>query len=262
MRRALIGTLLAIAAPARAAPDDLVARPIVLAPGELDAELVGEIDLAPGEVFHPTSLAPDAWFGLSDRLTVGVFHSDPSVDRIEPGASFCLITEGTGCDRLYHGGGIDARYEVLAGGLSVAPRARLWLRDVDPARPAMTLGAHVQWTHGRQAVVGDPYLQIGLANTGAGNRAELVLPVTWSIQPARRIAIDVRTGWNADVAVWRDGWHVPAYLGVRALATGELELGAAVGFQSVFGPQATSKQRAAFVTVAWRGRVGCAGPAP
>lgn len=63
---------------------------------------------------------------------------------------------------------------------------------------------------------------------------------------------NTHTGWNSDLAEAKDGWHTPAALGVRAMATSHLELGGEVGFTSILGTQNNPKQRVAFVTIGWR----------
>ena len=248
--RLWIAALVLFARLAHAAPDDLVARPIVLAPGQLDVELTAEIDAAYGK---PISLAPDAWFGVTPRLTLGIVHSGPAIDRLEPGATFCIVSSLPGCSQLYRGSGVDALWSAYDdGALAIAPRARFLLRDVDPWKPALTLGGLARWTRGRWAVWSDPYVQIGLANTSAGNRAALFLPIGVSVQPGCRWSIDARTGFDSDFAVIGDGWYVPAWLGVRARATSHVDVGAAIGFFSALGPQNNATQRAAFLTVGWR----------
>ncbi|HTR52077.1 MAG TPA: hypothetical protein VMJ10_15295 [Kofleriaceae bacterium] len=243
--------LLALAATARAEPADLVARPIVLAPGQLEAALVAEIDLASGEVGTPTSLAPDAWFGATGRLTVGIVNSHSSIDRYDPGASFCLSTLVLACDHAYTGSGLDARYLVLDGPLAIAPRARFLVRDIDPWKPAFTAGALVRWTRGRFAITGDPYVQLGLANVELGNRAQLFVPLAFGVQPLPHWLVTLRTGYDSELDVWSDGYHVPAWLGVTFAALAQLDVGAAVGFASVLGPQASGKERQVFVTIDW-----------
>lgn len=253
----LVVTLVSLSAAAQADPaDDFVARPIVLAHGELEAHLVADINLAPGQLGHSPSLAPDVWVGISPELTVGLFHSNPSVDRFAPGATFCVVHQDTiGCDSTYHGSGIDVRYSALRGPLAIAPRARVTLREIDPFKPALVLGALLRWTRGRFAITGDPYLQLGLANTDLGNRHELYLPVTFAVQPLRRWEVALRTGWNSVLAIWRDGWHIPVAFATCVAATRQLDVGAMLGFSTLLGPQNTAKERALFFTVAWRGVV-------
>lgn len=248
--------LVAASLRAHAAPNDFVARPIVLDRGELDAQLVADINLAPKQIGHPTSLAPDIWFGVLPALTVGVIHSQPSVDRFAPGATFCVVHQPvTGCESTYRGSGLDVRYGALRGDLAVAPRVRMLIRDLDPIKPAATLGALVRWTRGRFAITGDPYLQLGLANTDRGNRHALFVPVSFAVQPLARWELALRTGYNSDLAVWRDGWHVPIVLVTRVAASEHVDAGIMLAFASLLGPQNTAKERALFFTVGWRGAV-------
>jgi len=253
--RLAIAVLVTLASTAHADPDDLVARPIVLAEGQVEANLTVEVDLAPGQIAKPLSLAPDVWFGATDRLTVGIVHSDPAIDRIAPGASLCVGTGVPGCGHIYSGGGIDTLWSLVAGELAVAARVRLLVAEdsiTSVWKPAMTFGALARWTRGRWAVWSDPYLRVPSANADAGNRIALWLPITVSAQPTCRWAIDLRTGWNSDLAVWRDGWHIPAWLGARARASDHVDVGAAFGFYSALRPQNNASQRAAFVMVGWR----------
>jgi hypothetical protein len=228
------------------------AQPLVLGQGQIEADLVVEANLAPGSFAVPLSLAPDVWWGASDRWTVGIIHSDPAIDRFTPGASLCVRTDDMICTHLYRGGGIDVRWSALTGDFALAPRARLLVRDLDPWKPALTLGALAQWVHGRVAVTGDPYLQIGLANRQLGNRTQLFLPVELAVAFAPRWQVDLRTGYTSEVAVWRDGYHIPAWAGLRVAVTPSVEIGGAVGFYTLLGPQATPKERALFVTLGWR----------
>jgi hypothetical protein len=244
----LVATSVVHAGPA----NDIIARPLVLEPGQWHAELVTEINLSEGAITKPTSFAPDVWYGIAPRLTVGLIHSDPSVDRIAPGASFCVRAQLLDCDHFYRGSGIEVLWSALEGPLAVAPRARVLLRDIDPALPAMTLGAALRWTRGRFAISGDPYLRVGLANTDRGNRSALVLPVVFAVQPTCGLALELATGWNSDLAVVTDGWHVPVGLGGRVRITHQLELSSQFGFTSLLGPQNTPKERVLFFAIGWR----------
>jgi hypothetical protein len=259
VRRWLFALILVSPRLAFAQPTDFVARPIVLDERQLDAELVLEVNLAPPLDGKPTSLAPDVWFGVLPQLTIGLVHSGPSVDRFQPGATFCVTHNELSprCVDTYHGSGIDVRYQlaqqpVLDGELAVAPRVRALVRQIDPFKPAVTLGALVRWTRGRFAITADPYLQLGLANTDEGNRHALFVPLTFAVQPLRRWELALRTGFNSDLAVIGDGWHIPVAIATRFALDAHFDLGVMLGFASLLGPQNTAKERALFFTFAWR----------
>lgn len=250
--RVTAALLLVLAAtPAHADATDLVTRPLVLARGELRAQLTLEYSLYERSAGTPLALAPDAWVGVTERLTVGVIHSSQSVDRIGARATFCVRTSELLCDRAYQGSGLDARYAVAPW---AAARVRFLIRDVDPWKPAVTLGTLARWTRGRFAITTDPYLRLGLANRDRGNRAALVLPVWFGVQPTCRWLVELHTGADGDLAVWRDGWHMPFGLAVTARATAALDVRVEAGFQQLYGPQTDIKQRAVMVSVAYGAR--------
>ncbi len=244
---------------ATAEPRDFVSRPLVLRTGELDARVSLETNLEKSRYNRPLSLAPDVWIGVTDRWTVGLAHSNPSLDRIDAGASLCVRHEPGLCDRTYRGGHLDVRWSwregTRDGGLAIAPRARVLLRDVDPVKPAVAAGALVRWTRGRFRISTDPYLRLGLANRDRGNRAAVMVPVWLGIQPTCRWLVELHTGYDGDLAVWPDGWHIPVALVIRVAATASIDVSVEGGASSLLGPQNNIKQRAAMLTIGWRGRV-------
>jgi hypothetical protein len=243
---------------AAAAPDDLIARPLVLDQGQARVDLTAEINFSSNLVGQPTSLAPDLWFGVLPELTVGLIHSDNSLDRIQPGASFCVRTDPIVCPDGYHGSGLDVLYSITAGSFAAAAHARVLLfekplPDDEPSRfvPAVTIGSALRWHRGRWSIDGDPYLQLGVANRPYGNRAQLWLPIVLAVQPIPRLAVEVHTGWNSALAIVGDGYNVPAGVGVRARALWNVDVGALFGFASSLGPQNDVKNRVLFFDLSW-----------
>lgn len=247
MRAQVVAIIVMIAArvePARA-------EPMVLGQGEVYARLVTEVDLAPRRRARPLSLAPDVWFGVTDALTVGVIHSATSVDRIDAGSSFCVRELSTRCSGLYRGSGVDLRMKWTP---HVAWHVRAVLRDVDPVKPAVTAGALLRWTRGTFIVETDPYIRVGLAKRDAGNRDALVVPVWLGRRLGDRASFAVHTGIDGDLAVWRDGWHVPLGLRFEVTPARAIAFGVEGGFTSLLGPQNTADQRAIAVYAAYYAR--------
>lgn len=198
-------------------------------------------------VAHPLSLAPDIWWGATPRLTIGLIHSSQSLDQIDARQSFCLRSGDYGCAHTYLGSGVDARYLVVDAPVQVSPRVRALVRDTDPFKPAVTLGALVRYPFGDWSLTADPYLQLGVANTDEGNRAQLWLPVflQWKW-------VWLHTGWNGELATIRDGWHVPIALGGRYDIDACWAVALEAGFATLLGPQNTPKDRTAILTVSFR----------
>jgi hypothetical protein len=254
VRRTLVA-LAVLAAPssasAGASASDLLTRGLVLDPGEVIAQVAIELGGAAGQLARPLAIAPDAWIGVTPRLTIGLVHSNASLDQIDARASFCFHGDARSCDRVYRGSGVDVRWSWRAGPLAVALRGRLLLRDVDPWKPAVTVGALARWTRGDYAITSDPYLRLGLANRDRGNRAALVVPIWLAIQPAYRWLVAIHTGWDAELAILHDGWHIPLALEVVTRVTDHLDLGLAAGFPHLGGPQNNLAERAISVTLAY-----------
>lgn len=215
------------------------------------ADVVVEVDLAPGHIAHPTSVAPDVWWDATPRLTLGLVHSNASLDRIQPGATFCTGSTDplVPCTHAYHGSGLDVRYAVLPW---LEPRARFVVRDIDPVKPALLAGAFLHGEWGRWGLAADPYLQGGLASMVEGNRSAIFLPVRGSVAIASaQVWLD--TGWNTELATWKDSWHVPVGVGASTHVAGPIDAGAELGFRTLLGPQNTPKERVLWVFVGFRG---------
>lgn len=254
MRYLLAAAILLAAAPALAEPSDLVSRPLVLDEGQLDLRLSVEANLQSVRYAKPLSVSPDAWWGITPRWTIGLIHSDESLDQIDSSATFCL-REGaipSNCNKLYLGSGVDVRYAALTGQFAVAPRVRVVIRDTDPFKPAMTIGGLVRYQFSRFEILGDPYVRLPLANAALGNRAQLVLPIWLSAQPATGWLISLQTGYQADFAVLREGAYGPLGLAVTWRASPDIDVSAGGGWGSLLGLQHDVGHATALISADWR----------
>jgi hypothetical protein len=238
------GAVLLLMLGARIAVADPLA-PVARAADELAVDLTVEMFLAPNQLGEPTSFAYDGWLGVTDRFTLGVIHSSRSLDRIDAGSGGCLRRGLEDCDRRYANAGLEARYLVRD---DVAARVRLLARDVDPWKPAITVGVLARVTRGPLAVTLDPYLRLGLANRDRGNRAALVLPIWLAVSPGP-ITFALHTGLDGELATWRDGWHVPVGLVLAVRPTPRATVAVEAGFSSLLGPQNDQKHRALMATL-------------
>lgn len=246
-----------LAAPdARADPDDLddlIDRPLVLAPGAVELRVTASINVQVRSIAMPISLAPDVWWGVMPRWTIGIVHSDASLDQIATSGSFCVReTALSTCDGLYHGGGLDVRYAALDGNVAIAPRLRVLVRDIDPFKPAITLGATARWVHGAFAIAGDPYLRLPLANHALGNASAIMLPVWLDWQPAAGWLLALRTGYDADLVVLRDGSHVAFGVDLTTRVAEHVDVAASAGWAALYGPQRDARHATLMIAVSWR----------
>ena len=110
----------------------------------------------------------------------------------------------------------------------------------------------MRWTTGRFFVSSDPYLRVGLANTERGNRTALVVPLSVGLQPTRRWLLAAHSGYNSDLAVWADGFHMPFTLSTRVAVTEIVDVSVEAGFYSAIGPQNSGSTRSMIVAVSVR----------
>lgn len=243
-----------IASAAAASPDDLVGRDVVLARGAGEFAAALELNLSTRHVYKPVSLAPDLWFGITDALTVGVIHSARATGVLDTGDGLCPRDSVHGCPRAYDNVGVDARYRLHTGAIAIAARLRVVASTFDPVKPSIRPGALVRLHRGRFAVIADPHLELGLANRDQGNRDWLRIPVWLAIQPARRVAIALRTGIDGEFATYADTFAVPLGVDVTIRATRDVDLTGLVAFPELLGPQNQINPRLAWVGVTWRWR--------
>jgi hypothetical protein len=237
----------AAAAPARA---DVWPDALVLPRGELHVRATVELELGTRIAFEPVSLAPDAWWGATDRLTIGVVTSAHALSRVEAGSGLCLTGSAHGCPRLYDNLALDGRWSLRRGRLAVAARARLAARSFDPWKPSLRPGVRVRWRRGPLALEADPHLQLGLANRDRGNRDQLSLPLWVRFQLGCRAAGWVHTGVRGEVAGFSEKYEIPLAVGA-AVRVGPVDVGAEVGFPALLGPQNVVGGRSAYLYVEW-----------
>jgi len=223
---------------------------LTLPRGELEGALTIEMDLSTNAVLEPTSIAPDLWYGVTDRFTIGVIHSANALSLVEAGDGVCLGGIDHGCARTYSNLGLDARYAIVP---DLAAHVRLVTRRWDPWLPSVRIGALGRYARGRFAITADPYLQLGLANTDRGNRARVNVPLWLSFDASERVSVYARTGVDGELAVFGDAWGVPIALGARVSITPAIDLAAEAGFERAAGPLNESKLRECWLSIEARG---------
>jgi hypothetical protein len=240
----------AVAAPLAA--DDLVGRDVVLARDAGEAAAALELDLSKRREFEPASVAPDVWYGATDRLTIGIVHSARALGVLDAGGGLCFRGSAHGCPRAYDNVAIDARYRLRAGWLAVAARTRVAIGSFDPFKPSVRPGALIRLHKGRFGLTADPHLQIGLDHRDLGNRDWLRVPVWFAVQPVRRVAIALRTGVDGEFATFGDTFAIPLGLDATVRVSKKVELSALFAFPTLGGPQNQFNPRVAWLSVTGR----------
>jgi hypothetical protein len=245
---ALVACLTLAQAPRRAAaePDDIVGLAPRPSRGQLWLDATVELNLS-RQRGGSRAIAPDVWWGVTDRTTVAIAHSARSVARIDDVGGLCVAS----CDeRPRYAVAALLRHRLLArAGWDLGAQAGWLVRDLSPWKPAVLLGATARRQRGRFAVATSPYLQLGVANTDRGNRARLVAPLYLAVQPTCRWSLGLKTGVDGELAVLRDGYRVPVTAEVTARLHAQLLLTVEAGFGSLLGPQNTGFRSLASVSL-------------
>jgi hypothetical protein len=217
--------------------------PIVLPAGGIDVAATVEIDLEAGMGAHPISLAPDGWYGVTDRLTLGVIESGEALPRIQVGDGLCH-----GCARIYDNVGLDARFAVRPW---LAAELQVDARGFAPFTPSLRPGARLRWVHEWFALDAAPQLWLPVANADRGNAAELSLPVWARFALGCRAEAWLFTGVRGELSGFTDEYAIPIGVGAAVRVRG-YDLGAEAGFPEILGPQNQVKSRSMFVFVETR----------
>lgn len=172
---------------------------ILVPTGRLDIRVPLAISINGGDgAVNPISLPVDVYYGINENLTLGLSHSEGTVQAVMPyaaGNGICLSGDDCPAGKAYNNLGVDALFGLMKGVLQLAFHGGLDFRSLDPNYLSLRLGVLFQAPLATNlALITDPRLSLGLTKRDEGNFDELVLPIAvqfWA-NPALRLA--VRTG--------------------------------------------------------------------
>lgn len=253
MRRAVALVVLTVAAPARADDAQAVPEDARLGPhaGELPTAPWFEADTWPRRlIWRPlvldchmlearvsaragtdVAVAPDLWFGVNRRLTVGVVHR----------GGVCV----SGCDDRYRDVAAEARFHLRGDAAGVFA---IQARDLDPATTSLALGAITRWRSGDVAVVAAPALQLGLTRRDLDNRERLSVPVTLQWQATGWLAFELGAGIAGPIDGFFGAPEASLRAGVTASPRRDLDVGLGTALPDAFA----SADGEATAWLAWR----------
>lgn len=221
-------------------PLRLVDRPLTLGPGMF--EVRGDtfiVNLSSGSAGDPILLAPDVYYGVNQKLTVGIDHTQ----------GICL--SGDACDR-YNDVGIDALYSLIySDRVNVAARGGLRFADLDPATVGLEIGVAARLGFGDVAVVVEPRLYLGLLERDARGE-QLDVPVQVQYQLNENNAVFLRTGLLGPLDGFGDAVQIPIGVGTLFALSRRLDVGLEFLFPNLAGNGATVDNRALIVRGALR----------
>jgi hypothetical protein len=223
-------------------PIRFVDRPLVLGPSMF--ELRGDtlrLNLSKDAVGDPISLAPDLYYGIDERITIGIFHD----------VGVCLSGED-GCNGVYNDFGVEGLYSLLyEGALSMALRVGATFPSLDPFVGGLHVGLPLRVKGGDLAVLVDPRLYIGIFERDI--RKELVdVPVQLQYQLTDQNALLVTSGVRGPLNGFGDAVQVPVGVGAVVALSRRVDIGGEFLFTNLAGRGGGIAGRLLFLRLAVR----------
>lgn len=210
-----------------------------------------EISLSSNAVFKPFSIAPDIWYGVNDKLTVGLVHSFAGETGIMGGVGSALCLSGTsgGCAHPYNNVGLDLRYALSSGGkFLVVGDGGLFANSFDPFQLALKLGIVARYRPSptsKLAIDLAPNLFLGVTNRdgdimagGGANKEVFAVPATllYSVKP--ELALAVQVGLVLPLEDTDKVFFIPLSLGINYQINKQLSVDAAFSLVDLIGGSA------------------------
>jgi hypothetical protein len=227
--------------------DGLVAvqRGVQSPKGMLAARIILGVNLSADRVGKPISIAPDIYYGISDRLQVGLVHTGPMGWQSRPGLGLCLTGEDNGCPKIYDNVGFDVMYGLaFASALHLSAHGTLYVASFDPSSLVLAVGAAGKY-HVNDAVslYFDPQLGIVVSDRDVSDDA-LYVPLELQYQAGAPMTLKLLTGFAGSLSAFGDTLQVPVGLGVVRNLSERLDLGARFSFDNLLGAQVDGVGRA------------------
>jgi hypothetical protein len=241
----------AAAAPAAAAGDSLT-----LPKGRVLIDAFIEASLDSGAVFKPVSISPDLWYGVSDKLTVGLVHSALGETGFmgAAGDSLC-ITGSSSCGKFYKDVALDARFNLKQDTFSYAFDGGLAFRSLSPNETAIKLGLVARWHKEKLSIELEPSLLFGLNNrkitemvggvteTVYANGDSLGVPVTVLYAMSPKLNLVGQSGLFLPFENTGDAYFIPLSAGITYRVNVPASILLAFSFPQLIGGAGTGDVR-------------------
>ena len=244
-------------------PKDIVARPLTLAKGMVEIRGDVFVNLSKELVGKPFAIAPDIYYGVSDKLSIGLTH----------GLGLCLAGSENGCGEVYNDVGLDVNLSALRDAkMDLALKVGLDLRGggagpFDPMLLQAHLGAIFKYRIDKIAIYAEPTIGIGITErdgtddgmggTAGGNKETIAVPVTLGFQATPELFAFLKTGIGGIVGPnpfsgggalldgFADNYAIPIGVGALFAVSQKLDVGGEFLFPALAGSDiATSDARA------------------
>lgn len=229
-------TSMAPAGVAGGVSQSLVARGVQGAAGSITIHTLVGIEMSKSAVGKPFSIAPDIFYGVNDKLQVGLVHNGPLGWQTTPGSGLCLAGKENGCPKVWNNVGFDALYSLMNGSTDLSAHATVYLAPVDPLFVQVAVGvAGKLHINEQMALFFDPALLLGLTKRDQGNKEILFLPVEFQFQLQPQLALVAMTALYGPLDGFGDFYVIPFGVGAFYNVNEMIDVGGRFSFDNLLG---------------------------
>ena len=218
-----------VALPARAEPPKPKPPPWLAKEGALKIDVNVENDASKGDVPHILAVAPDAWYGATDELTIGVVHSKFATTgfRGSAGGSPCISGTSNGCAHSYDNVGVEAWQSVVPGQLALG--GGLHALHIATDAYALKLGLKGRIKSGMFSVSSAPSIFIGAKKEDSN---VYYVPIGFGVAVIPELTFGIGTGIKGGFDNAGKSWQVPIGASLQ-FSSGQFVLGASWVFGQI-----------------------------
>jgi hypothetical protein len=222
----------------------------------VDGDVV--IGVSSGSAGKPISIVPNFYYGIDDKLTVGLAHNTIADIFQTAGRSggLCLTGDGDGqCFKVYNNLSLDALYSLMRSStMDLAGHGGLdFVSLSDPTALGLRLGVKGKTMAGPMVIVFDPSIRIGLTERSAGNKEFLVLPARLGFMATSQLNLGLSIAVVGFLDGFGDAYAVPIGVGGVFAISNQLDVRAQFSFDRLIaGVASGADARTLSVGAAWR----------
>jgi hypothetical protein len=232
------------------------------------------INMSADAVGKPISLSPSVWYGVSDKLSVGLTHDqgttpftprpglrvttipnplDPTMSVQAAGAGgICFTGEDNGCPKVYDNVGVDALYGLSDSKFSMAAHPGLDVFAFDPFILQLRVGLLGRYMASEKlSIVFDPRITIGLTERDV-NKEAIDVPVWVWFNVNEKLGAYVSTGIAGPFDGFGDSYRIPLQIGATYAVSSQLSVGGDFEFFNLLGSNSSADGRMLALRVAYR----------
>jgi hypothetical protein len=242
---------------ADAAADAGMVSGLTLGKGKIAIMVNVGVNLSADLVGKPFSIAPSIYYGVSDKLQIGLVHDFGSTmysPHPQPGAGLCLAGKDNGCAKVYDNVGIDALFGVAQGKFSAAVHGGVDITHIsDPLLADIRVGLLGKYdVNDKIAVAFDPFVAIGVTKRDEGNFKQLInVPVYLWFHANPKLAAYAATGITGPTDHFGDLYVIPVGIGATYMVNDKISAGGDFWFTNLAGKNSSADGRALGIRVGY-----------